>query len=108
MADKQSEEILEGKGPQTKKLMLVIIIISAVFMGVMGAGFYILWSKVAPPDPEVNLEYETIKKEAGRRPKGGGGATRLRGLPGPGNVCQMYLYPIIFKRISILRYHEGI
>jgi len=65
MVDNQSEEILEGKGPQIKKLMFVIIIISAVFMGIMGTGFYILWSKVAPPDPELTLEYETIKKEAG-------------------------------------------
>ena len=65
MVDDQSEEILQGKEPQTKKLMLLIIIITAVFMGVMGTGFYILWSKVAPPDPELTLEYETIKKEAG-------------------------------------------
>ena len=64
MVDDQSEEILQGKGPQTKKLMLLIIIITAVVMGVMGTGFYILWSKVAPPDPELTLEYETIKKEA--------------------------------------------
>jgi flagellar FliL protein len=65
MVDDQSEEILEAKRSQTKKLVLVIIIIAAVFMGVMGAGFYILWSKVAPPDPEGALEYDSIKKEAG-------------------------------------------
>jgi flagellar FliL protein len=65
MVNKQSEEALERKAPQTKKLMLLIIIISAVFMGVTGTGFYILWSKVAPPDPEGTLEYDTIKKKAG-------------------------------------------
>ena len=64
MVNQQSEETLKGKAPQTKKLVLLIIIISAVFMGVMGTGFYILWSKLAPPDPEAALEYETIKKKA--------------------------------------------
>ncbi len=54
MAEDLSEEILEEKGgSETKKLMLIIIIISAVFLGIMGAGFYVLWSKVSPQDPQT-------------------------------------------------------
>jgi len=63
MADDPAEDILEEKGSQSKKLMFIIIIISVVFMGIMGAGFYVLWNKVAPPDPEVQLDPEQIEEE---------------------------------------------
>ena len=63
MADDPAEDILEEKGSQSKKLMLIIIIISVVFMGIMGAGFYILWNKVAPPDPEVQLDPDQTEEE---------------------------------------------
>jgi len=58
MADDPAEDILEEKGSQSKKLMLVIIIVSVVFMGIMGAGFYVLWNKVAPPDPEAQIDLD--------------------------------------------------
>ncbi len=63
MADDPVEDILEEKGSQSKKLMLIIIIISVVFMGIMGAGFYVLWNKVAPPDPEVQLDQDQTDKD---------------------------------------------
>jgi len=71
MADDPAEDILEEKGSQSKKLMLVIIIVSVVFMGIMGAGFYVLWNKVAPPDPEVQLDpdqTEDVKEDDKIRP----------------------------------------
>lgn len=58
MAVDPSDDILEEKGSQTKKLIIIIIVISVVFMGIMGAGFYILWNKVAPPDLEIELEQQ--------------------------------------------------
>ncbi len=63
MADDPAEDILEEKGSQSKKMMLIIIIISVFFMGIMGAGFYVLWNKVAPPDPEVQLDPEQTEEE---------------------------------------------
>lgn len=63
MADDPAEDILEEKGSQSKKLMLIIIIVSLVFMGIMGAGFYVLWNKVAPPDPEVQLDPEQAEED---------------------------------------------
>ncbi len=63
MADDPAEEVLEEKGSQSKKLMLIIIIISVIFMGIMGAGFYILWNKVVPPDPEVQLDPEQSEED---------------------------------------------
>lgn len=64
MADKQSEDILEEKaGGETKKLVLIIIIISAVFLGIMGAGFYVLWSKVSPSDPQIEQAQGSSSEE---------------------------------------------
>ncbi len=63
MADDPVEDILEEKGSQSKKLMLIIIIISVVFMGIMGAGFYVLWNKVVPPDTEVQLDPEQSEED---------------------------------------------
>ncbi len=51
-----NEDVLEEKGPQTKKLMMIIVIISVLFMGIMGAGFYVIWNKVTPPDPDASEE----------------------------------------------------
>ncbi|RLC30710.1 MAG: flagellar basal body protein FliL [Deltaproteobacteria bacterium] len=63
MAEDQSEDILEEKqGSETKKLLLIIIIISVVFLSIMGAGFYILWNRVSPPDPQIAQEESKIKE----------------------------------------------
>jgi len=41
-----------------KKLFPIIISIFVLFMALMGTGFFILWKKVSPPDPQVKLEDE--------------------------------------------------
>ena len=64
MADDRSEDVLEEKDSHTQKLMLIIIILSVLFMVIMGAGFYVLWNKVAPPDPEIGLEQDADEEEA--------------------------------------------
>ena len=51
------------------KIRQLIIIISFVglFMSIMGTGFYVLWRKVSPPDPQVELEEEKgTEKEEGK------------------------------------------
>jgi flagellar FliL protein len=41
-----------------KKLLPIIISIFVLFMALMGTGFFILWKKVSPPDPQVKMEDE--------------------------------------------------
>ena len=41
-----------------KRLFPIIICIFVLFMALMGTGFFILWNKVSPPDPQVKLEDE--------------------------------------------------
>ena len=64
MADEPSQDILEEKpSPDTKKLMLIVIIISVVFLCIMGAGFYVLWNKVSPHDPQVEQKEDKVAEE---------------------------------------------
>jgi len=64
MADDLTEDILEEKtGSETKRLILIIMIMSAVFLFIMGAGFYILWNKVSPADPQIELEQNKADNE---------------------------------------------
>ncbi len=46
-----------------KRLSIIIIGFFVFVMGTMGAGFYILWNKVSPPDPQVELEEEKTPEE---------------------------------------------
>jgi len=65
MADDQVEDILEEKeGPDTKKLMLIVIIISGIFLVIMGVGFYVLWNKVSIPDPQMEQVKEETSEES--------------------------------------------
>jgi flagellar FliL protein len=48
-----------------KKLLPIIFSIFVVFMALMGTGFFILWKKVSPPDPQVKLEDETGEEKKG-------------------------------------------
>ena len=43
--------------------MIIIISIFVLFTGMMGTGFFILWNKVSPPDPQVELEEEKADVE---------------------------------------------
>lgn len=64
MVDESSEDVLgEKAGSETKKLMLIVIIISAVFLGIMGAGFYVLWHKASSHDPQIEQKQEKDAEE---------------------------------------------
>ena len=46
-----------------KKLTPIILSIFVLFMGLMGTGFFVLWKKVSPPDPQVKMEDEKEEDE---------------------------------------------
>ena len=43
----------------TKNLVIVIIIVSVLFMGLIGGGFYIILTKMAPPEQKVSVDQES-------------------------------------------------
>jgi flagellar protein FliL len=70
--DPEIEDILEGKsGFEQKKLLLLVIIISTVFLAIMGAGFFILWNKVTPHEPKAEQKHEEAKEEKEGKEKDG-------------------------------------
>jgi flagellar FliL protein len=44
----------------SKKAVIIIIVVSLVFLSVMGAGFFILWSKVSPSVPKSGEESQEV------------------------------------------------
>lgn len=44
----------------SKKAVIIIIVVSLVFVGIMGAGFFVLWSKLSPADPKAGQESQEV------------------------------------------------
>jgi len=61
-----------GKWNMSKKLIIVILGVMLLFFGMMGAGFFILWSKISASAPAVasteELDSEEGKEEHGLGP----------------------------------------
>lgn len=49
----------------SKKVLIIIILVAVLFMGMVGAGFFILWNKISqiPPDPAVVEEIPVEEDE---------------------------------------------
>lgn len=47
----------------TKKTVLIIVIVAVLVMGMMGAGFYVIWNKVSSFKPEAKQESEKVAEE---------------------------------------------
>ncbi len=43
-----------------KQQIFVIFIFFFILMSIMGVGFYLLWNKVHPPDPQIKKEIEIV------------------------------------------------
>jgi flagellar FliL protein len=57
-----------AKNEETKKgipklLIAVILVVVLFFMGMMGAGFYILWSRIPAPPVDVDGDKDMIEEE---------------------------------------------
>ncbi len=58
-----ADDILE-EGSEIKKLMRIIIIAFAVLLVLMGGGFYVLWNKTLPIDPQAEQAENEAAEEA--------------------------------------------
>ena len=50
----ETDDILEEEGSEIKKLTRIIIIAFAALLVIIGVGFYILWNKATPVDPQAD------------------------------------------------------
>ena len=62
-AELEEDTLEEKKAPHSKKIMIIIIIASVVLLAMMGAGFFVLWNKVTPQEPQQEQKHEEKKEE---------------------------------------------
>ena len=67
MAEEKTNEEAEdtGQDKSSKGILLVIAITCLVLVCIMGAGFFTLWNKLSPIDPQIEKGQESITQEKG-------------------------------------------
>ena len=67
MAEEKTNEEIENTGldKSSKGILLVIAITCVVLVLIMGAGFFILWSKLSPVDPQIEKGRVAVTEEKG-------------------------------------------